>query len=68
MIILIGSPAERADVLSEEVRYASNTATMGPCRATQEEPIFTRNGAGNELAALRYAIPSCGRTEAWVRR
>ena len=45
-------------ILSEEVQYASNTATMESSRAAQEEPVFGRSGAGNELAASRYATPS----------
>jgi RHS repeat-associated protein len=45
-------------ILSEEVQYASNTATMESSRSSQEEPVFGRSGAGNELAASRYATPS----------
>ena len=45
-------------ILSEEVQYASNTATMESSRSSQEEPVFGRSGSGNELAASRYATPS----------
>ncbi len=44
-------------VLTQQYRKAINICTMESGRAAAEEPVFGQAGAGNEVAATRYAKP-----------